>query len=94
MKIVLNTNCTPFIDKEGKYVEVISVLPTKVVLLYSNDTVIPETISNTGLELGDKIYFKEDGTFNTVVKKQLQSTVTSSNKQSPYHLPKDSYSRF
>lgn len=94
MNVVLNTNCTPFCDKKGKYVEVIAVLPSKVVFLYSNDNIIPENLSDTALQVGDRIYFKEDGSFASVVKKEVEKTVTTSNKQSPSRLPKDHNARF
>ena len=94
MKIVLNQNCTPFCDKKGKYVEVVAVLPTKVVFLYSNDNVIPEILSNTDLQVGDKVYFNEDGSFESVVKKEVEKVASSSNRQSPSRLPRDQNSRF
>lgn len=94
MNIQLNKNCTPFCDTEGQYVEVICILPTKVVTLYSKDQIISVDLKNTDLKVGDKIYFNDDGTFKNIVTKQLESTVTSSNKQSPSRLPKDPNARF
>lgn len=94
MKIELNKNCTPFCDKEGQYVEVICILPTKVVTLYSKDQIISVDLENTNLKVGDKIYFNDDGTFKSVVTKQVESTVSTSNKQSPSRLPTDPNARF
>lgn len=93
---VLEPTYLPFIDKDGKHVEVLAVLPSRLVVLYSNqdtqtiDITEQETAS---IKIGDKLYYDLDGKYVRTVSPVLETAATSSNKHSPANFLADSYLR-
>ncbi len=94
MNIQINNTLTPFRDKEGQYVEVLSILPSKVVLLYALEKLDEAVFDAKDLKVGDKLYFSEDGSFKKVVGFIVQPSSSGSNKQSPSRKPIDPSSRY
>lgn len=95
MSFILNSEFVPFYDKKGNYVEVIAVLPTKIILLYSVDKTEEQLVSDSSLyNVGDKLYIDKDGKITIESNSKLEKTYSSSNKQSPSSRPIDPFSRY
>lgn len=94
MNLTLNPNLTPFRDKEGQYIEVLALLPNKVVFLYALEQTDNVDVLIHEYKVGDKLYFSEDGQLNRSVKLAVEQTSTTANKQSPSRQPIDHNARY
>lgn len=91
--LTLNPNLIPFRNKEGQYVEVIAILPSKLIVLYACDQTESLEISSDQVKIGDLILFHSDLTYHKTIRPTLLVSSSLQNKQSPSVLMKDPNAR-